>query len=406
MKLKIIKWIGVASFLVYSMSLYAYEMGSRPSDLNNSNLLHVHFDFEKNHEKMTALALYCLDTENKLTEDLNNSHKICSTRTLDGINLDKFITEKASSSDVGNYVPLIEHVRWPDDPTRMLSNKRSISKFGTLIKGVPPEAYGSCKKRAKEGEFRITEDGLLCNSHYGKLQFLHAMAEKNGEPASKTRSRMEEWLKFSFMVATSRQELNDNYCTFWKQNQEYPNLSNIMYEPSFSENKWCEERGQWRKYVPFIHPFPAWNVGTSFNLVCKGPLVSDTCNFYSSDPSVIRLIALGSILHMIQDSYSNSHVNRGSSGPEAKVICNPIAGFNGYFDQDSNKHTISDKWPSFDSSCNGDGTIDPITASTLAIWHVYKKSPLSEFQKLIDNILGEPSMKDSVAGAGAGYEKD
>lgn len=398
--------LGATFLSLCSFLSHAYEMGVQPSDFIDPNLAHVHFDFEKNHEKMTALSIYCLENENKLSDNLKDKHKVCSKRSVDNEDLDKFITSKINSEDVSSYVPLLEHVRWPDDPTRMLFNKRSMAKFGALIKGVPPASYGSCHNRAEEGTFSITVDGLLCNSHYGRLQFFHAMAEKNGEPALTTRAKIEEWLKFTYLVATGGQREDENYCVFWKDNKDFPNLSMIMYENSFIENGWCEDRGKWRKFVPFIHPFPAWNVGTTFNLICEGPIISKSCDFYSTNPDTTKLIALGAILHLIQDSYSNSHTNRGNSKPEAKVLCNPITAFNSYTDQDSKKHTISDKWPAFDSGCNQIGTIDPITASTLAIWYVHNNRPVGEFETFIAHVFGNPPSVESKAGTGQGYERN
>lgn len=381
-------------------------MGPRSSDLNDPDLLRADPRFEKNHEKLTALALHCLANKNLLDSDLTQSYKVCDFRTVKLSELNEFVKKNKLSPDIGRYMQLIEHVRWPDDPTRLLEGEKSVSDLEKPTKDTASEGFSSCHSRAKEGEYSIAADGLLCNSHYGRLQFLHSMAEKNGELSSTTRSRMDEWIEFAYLVATSKIKVSNNYCAFWKDNEVFPKLSKIMYESSLKDNKLCEDREIWRNFLPFVKTYPAWSVGTIFNLECKGILFSDLCNAYNSDEKVIRLIALGSIIHMIQDSYSNSHTDRGSKKPEAKVICKSIKSFNGYSNQDPVTHAISDKWPSFDSSCDGSGTIDPITATAMAVWHVHNNTPFDKFREFIGGVFGELSVADTRASAGSAYKRN
>ena len=111
------------------------------------------------------------------------------------------------------------------------------------------------------------------------------------------------------------------------------------------------------------------------------------------DEHEIRMSALGSILHLIQDSYSKSHTNRGGSETHPEVVCNEVEKFWSYRDQDAALHGESDKWPSFDSSCqttNSDKTLDPITAAAQLIWlHANSTDTSMTVNDLINSVYGE-----------------
>ena len=86
---------------------------------------------------------------------------------------------------------------------------------------------------------------------------------------------------------------------------------------------------------------------------------------------------MGALLHMVQDSFSQSHVARGpegSRGYEARIRCLPAErfyNFNGEDGRGQDGHSAADQLPDYDTeSCNAAiRTVDdPITASARLLW--------------------------------------
>src|SRR5437868_4987333 len=67
--------------------------------------------------------------------------------------------------------------RWPDDPTRMLDSGSGTVRFGLNF-------LNHCRRALSRGA-AIDQVGMVCSSHYGRLQFFHsqATAEDRSDPA-------------------------------------------------------------------------------------------------------------------------------------------------------------------------------------------------------------------------------
>lgn len=243
--------------------------------------------------------------------------------------------------------------RWSDDPTRQ-SQSLGVFKF---LRNV---GLDHCVKYI--GAFNAFP-GLLCNGHYGTMQFFHSMASlQNGETVAdaraesldETRDKILKWTSFAFQVANGSMNLSSSYCGTVRQ---FGAAGAALAPPSF----------------PFCD---TWQVRTFFGFSCSNPLNSKTCDANVPDAEV-RRAATGALLHMIQDSYSRSHTGRGETlplgpyvPPGPQVRCEPITAFYRYTLEQKDVHGTADKAPSFSAECTKPDNMDPITASARMIWLV------------------------------------
>jgi hypothetical protein len=267
--------------------------------------------------------------------------------------------------------------RWPDDPTRMLDGSRGKIRFGLQF-------LRECRDALERGP-AIDRVGLLCSSHFGRLQFLHAQAsaEDRNDPA-RTRDRILAWAMFAYRAATDPSFRRTNYCdavAAWPD-------ANLRTSLSFSDRTFCTDRPR----------FPAWTVGTMFGLRCSS-LLSDTCRLQTGEEGEARAEqgARGAVLHVIQDSFSQSHVARvprgrlasGPRGPfEARVVCRPPVYFFDYLIQNlptpndlgqmpDEPHAVADQRPVLDDSCSepNHATDDVLTATAVALYYLDRPDP-------------------------------
>lgn len=164
--------------------------------------------------------------------------------------------------------PLLLGVQWNDDPENLLrGNYADITRFVSRLKGM-----GS-------------KSSLTHRSHYGDLSFLHAMRPvSNGKVSSdeETHNQLMLWIENSYKVAIGEIPIN----TTRKETFFDTHFGNIGCGANNKESKIKD---------------------------CKVVDVFDLKRRYRSLPDgekAIQYIAAGSIAHIIQDSYSASHVKR------------------------------------------------------------------------------------------------
>lgn len=347
------------------------------------------------HEDMTRAAKHCLDVANGAAPEG------CEPRFLEDGEAKVDVSWLHDSSirfyDVigwirrwtgldARYPNLREAVRWPDDPTRQISVLGG-AKFGVNM-------LSGCASTSADGT--DINDGLLCNSHYGDMQFLHAQASSLGEPAAVTHGKILRWADFLFNVASghlNNQTLDEPYCAYFGG------------EDAFSKAMLPDQQA-----LPCDGgPDERWTLTTLFTFKCSNPLQSQTCT-EETGPSrhdKARISAAGALLHLIQDSYSQSHCARGQCGPGhdgkvlAKVECLPITMFTTYKGQQH--HKDADRRPRFAPSCrSGNGVDDPISASAKALWHIRNRSTIEAFRADLYRVFGTPESIRGARAAGLG----
>lgn len=179
-------------------------------------------------------------------------------------------------------------VRWNDDPPFRLSQGQakgtSCKANATIRFETQPLCWVSlfrdASAQAASGRSFTQGDALLYRSHFGDLQYIHAMASQDGEPAAVTRHHMLGWAEFTWRVGRGEYSLD----TVLK---DVPIQS---IQDSFSRSD--------------------WRVQDLFTLgVGNGPRLA------------IGDVAFGSLLHMLQDSYSQSHADRREASASGRSFC-------------------------------------------------------------------------------------
>ncbi|BAK67343.1 hypothetical protein SLG_26680 [Sphingobium sp. SYK-6] len=158
-------------------------------------------------------------------------------------------------------------------------------------------------------------------SHYGDLQFLHAMANADGEAAAEVRRRAINWIGFAYAVAIGNIEAETK-------------LGDID-DPVMTE---------------YFTKQSGWTVNHLF------------APKFTLGRSTIPDVALGSILHVVQDSFSDSHATRdyGSSPvcPHGRIL-----EFHAYGSQDSGRHGAADTRSAWRTNSNFTLKMNPVEAS-------------------------------------------
>lgn len=271
-------------------------------------------------------------------------------------------------------------VRWPDDPTRQIS-ATGIGKFAVNL------GAARCKKYVEPGK---AFGGLMCHSHYGALQFLHAMRSSADEGEVDTREKILAWTRVAFSIATDRGvDASTGYCAYFRGQ---PGMLSAALAPD--NFPYCDDRIDARSGKTY----KAWRVHTLFTLECRNPFSSAKCTEIVGErgAALARQRAAGALLHLIQDSFSQSHTARGGSFPlgpySARVVCQPVQAFYDYA-KNASAHSAGDKVPWFDlEECASGRILDPITASAQMLWLIEQRADPNAAVKLVEEaVLGRKS---------------
>ncbi|PAJ74995.1 hypothetical protein CJF42_07225 [Pseudoalteromonas sp. NBT06-2] len=246
------------------------------------------------HENLTLEAIHNLKTE-----------------TLNGRNKNDLLEQ------------IIAGVRWNDDPQRQLKNHKLDSLASFL---------DSCSSKVNS-KIDVNWD-MFYRSHCGDMQFLHSMASNKNETADITKKRMMLWAEFAYQIAVGRMP------------DSYPKRDDMPHEFYFKSLDYIlPEDSAARLTDLMIKPNGGrklWNARLMFSLECDRDLTFFNFNSWTSvsceqiylDKEEVMNMALGSLLHMIEDSYSNSHTKRQN---------NAITQFGFYTMQSSSKHGNADE---------------------------------------------------------------
>ncbi|ORE89456.1 hypothetical protein ATO7_06235 [Oceanococcus atlanticus] len=251
-------------------------------------------------------------------------------------------------------------VRWPDDPASELSlgNPMGFVRWSWNL------VLGGCG-----GKGSTLTTGLRCSSHYGNLQYLHAMSASKGDRAEDTKEKMLAWTKYLLLVLQDAPQagggtfIEQNHCTYWASEQRQGNpIAEDMMPDGPTGFPCVVDKGE------------PWIVASLFAFYC-------TYNIYTCDVNLseqtVKSRALGAILHLIQDSFTQGHALRGDCcmGVEdadlAAYQCAPIQQFNVYGLQNKGRHKAADKEPVAGESCRTvDMVHDPITSAARILWEL------------------------------------
>lgn len=258
---------------------------------------------------------------------------------------------------------------WNDDPDSLLRQNvvRSL-QWNALFKDAQLQA--KCKVDGAQPQckgVKITDTPMmLYRSHFGDFQFIHAMASDQSETAADTKAKMMKWAEFTYTLSISSNKLG-------KETIDGPAVS------AFSDIASTLKRQGWTVGALF-DPVPGGEWKSSFLSGKVGsykPSGKPRAQVTYSDPrdaASIKHIALGSLLHMVQDSYSDAHTER-------VLGCNPlsrerkdIVSFRNYVNQIAEDHAHADIHPKWLE--NGElQKYNPVWASAKLIQFSFNKIP-------------------------------
>lgn len=266
---------------------------------------------------------------------------------------------------------VIDGVRWNDNPPFRLTLDQGKIAFGCLFRGViqlpnlAPDCwgwvFGTAARQAAPPDDHVVfgpADPILQRSHFGDMQFLHAMAV-DGDRAGETYSKIMAWAQFTHAVA--RGDIAPDVI-----------VSSDVAGPAA------------RFFPETITAFKSLTVRSLFVLGAAD----------QSDQRV-RDVAFGSLLHMVEDSFSNAHVTR-TALPAGAAAWPPgsVARFLAYAHQDHEKHSEEDALAAF----RAPGTRPFATAAVKRVVQA-RAGDWQTMQGILQDIF-RPSDEGAVAGPG------
>lgn len=268
---------------------------------------------------------------------------------------------------------LLYGVRWPDDPPFSLNraNPPRISHCDpnvTLRSTAQPKCWKALFSDAdKTAKTRMAlrpgrtafgpGDYLLYRSHFGDLQFIHSMAAYEGETAYETGRRMKMWARFLWGIGSGELATNQFIRTLGIDGME--------------------------RYFP--------GDMTATNLFATGIV---------EVRRKLDHVAIGALLHMVQDSFSQAHAGR---QPETGAPCpglprfpqpGTITQFYSYSGQVGSRHDAEDTFNALAlHTLQRDPSVVGATRGFLALWE--EGAGWEEAEKYFECVftLGDPLSK-------------
>ncbi|MDR6675425.1 hypothetical protein [Xanthomonas sp. 1678] len=213
-------------------------------------------------------------------------------------------------------------VRWNDDPPfRVIGVQPRGSKCkarDTIRFETQPSCWVALFMDANKGAAAGKEygpgDAMLYRTHFGDLQFLHAMALRDGEAALETKQRIMGWIEFTWRASQGEYVLDTRL----------KDIANPTLQQAFGRSE--------------------WRLLDLFTLGASGGLRASVDD-----------VAFGSLLHTLQDSYAEGHAMREESsgarqcaGPGFNVAApGAILEFHAYNHQDHASHAEADSRSAF-----------------------------------------------------------
>lgn len=282
-----------------------------------------------------------------------------------------------TTAKVKAHQTLLYGVRWPDDPPFPLNSASPPRISGcdprvTLRSTAQPKCwtglFSDAEKTAKERMARKSDepafgpgDYLLYRSHFGDLQFFHSMAAHDGERAAVTLRRMKMWAEFLWGIGTT----------------------------ALPKDRFIRTLGvdQLELYFP--------GDMSATNLLATG-IVEVRKN--------LDQVAIGALLHMVQDSFSHAHATR---LPETGATCEAMPRFDQpgrieqFYSYAGQRGSLHDKEDTFDAlglqTLQTSPSVVDVSRSFLALWR--EGVPWSEAEKYFDCVFA-PEDPDTAAGPG------
>lgn len=309
------------------------------------------------HENMTLLALRSAFEAGQKQDSAYKGGPL-----LKGVKL-----KELPSGDSKDYVdpkdaPLstqefLRGVTWPDDPKGWLfDTARGTHNYSSGLDWLDEFDDGDVRNDAH----------LIKRSHFGDLQFFHAMATGRKELAAKTKGHAMVWARFNIELALGTID-------FKTKIKELPNhLSDIQL---------------------FFRGHCTWQI--------RSLLAGSEAYGKQLSQRDVQHRATGILLHLIQDSFSHSHVERKNGA---------IQQFHDYGSQDSDKHSAKDEMGEGDTLAermkNTLGATKAIEEGARLVLMLDLKNSADDIEKVLDTEILKLASTVKAAGPGMAFKKD
>ena len=281
---------------------------------------------------------------------------------------------------------VIAGVRWNDTPPfTLLKTRTTLCPAEKVISIINyPECWGILFKDAKKQADTGRKYGnapltlVLYRSHFGDMQFLHSMASSEQERAGETKQKIMTWAEFMYKIA-----LGDKI---------------TPVDKIITRGSSIKKTG-----IPGIDSLFTYRYDTVQTL-----FVSDAPREYKADEN-LHLFAMGVLIHMVSDSFSDSHVEREEQrGQECKHVSgkhNPgwVRQFHVYTLQDSNAHSKAESDRELAEKLYYPET-NMVDVGQTIMEYYSRKAPWEELKVYLDCVydLADPN---APAGPGSDYQK-
>lgn len=267
-------------------------------------------------------------------------------------------------------------VRWNDNPTFRVTSKNVLCRDADQYIDLDNNPtcwlalFYDANKKAHQGvHFSAQSSGtppaLVYRVHFGDMQFLHAMASWDGETAAETEAHIMMWAEFAYKIADSEiQSLSD------------PITGTVDgMKPLFAKNGFSTR-------TLFVPTDPEY------------------------EDNDLRKFAFGSLLHMVEDSFSMAHVHRdkiaigaacGDSQIQDFKSPGKIIEFYSYTHQDSSLHGEKDSFTGAQEQLND--TVNVVTVGQ-KIRSLYESGKKWNEVKPYFECIFDITKPDAVAGPG------
>lgn len=304
--------IALTVALSFPLSLSAWQLSPTGTTIERSLSNRTATWYEKIFSETAIVGVHVIG---------DSVHEEITNRTLGCQGVGDVCAKPDHDPDFAYY---IAGVRWNDDPPFKFNsgegNYKGCNVKDTVRLVTQPycwkEVFKSSEKLAASGKtFDGSNATLLVRSHFGDMQFLHAMATKDGEAPEITQKRIMAWAQFTWNVALNAYPLDSNVVS----------LPIGGFDTLFNHNK-------------------GWRIQ---DLLALG-------NPQIRKPDRINRVAFGSLLHVVQDSFAGGHVERlepvtGKVCPGSNLAApGKIVEFHSYSGQDHDKHGDGDKRGAFE----------------------------------------------------------
>lgn len=240
----------------------------------------------------------------------------------------------------------IRGVMWADDPKGYLLDQQH---------NLNPSLGLMWLEEFDEDEAQDRE-ALIARSHFGDLQFLHGMATHGRQNPAETKASMLRWARFLIEIASGR----------------------LDPDKKVSE-----------------HPLSAELFDAFADLTLK-----QLFGFKRGSDMAVRRRALGTLFHLIQDSYAKGHTERNEAGA--------IVEFHSYGEQAGDLHEHYDEWaPGATLSerfRNTHGVVSAWSMSALVAKAIDQRTPTDDIVQWLDTDVF--TLADNVRASGPGLDFD